>query len=771
MKRGMSLYDAFISYSHAGDKPVAQALQSVVQTLGKPWWRRRALHVFRDDTSLSATPHLWPDIETALDASRFLVLIASPQAAASPWVDKEVAHWLLTKSPETILIVLTAGTLGWDMRGGDFLWDASTPLPPALRRRFRSEPKWVDLTAYRAANPKAAARNPDFQTRAADIAAAVQGVPKEDLLSDELRQQRRALNTAYMAAAALAVLAAVSIFETIKANRERNRAERVLEQGTKTANNLVLDLARRFRGQSGIPQQFIIDVLGQARELAEDLAKVGGERPDLLQSQANAQAELAKTLLAQGDADAALAAADKAVAVFSKLVAGAKRGVDQTSMRNGLGVAHDRRGDALFEMRRRPDALAAYQQSFNIFEQLAGGAAGNPGDNQNLAVAHEKIAEVLRSEGNAEAALAAYRQSLRLREQMAAAQPGNAEWQQAKSVSHAKVGEMLMALGQKAEAQAEYEKNLEIAQRLAVAAPNQSDRQRDLALSYRRLGKFFSDQARNSEAIAYYRRDLAIVEALAAADPARTQWQQDWATSADRLGDALMKSRNTPEALDRFRQSLAVIAKVAARDPGRTGWQHDLAVAHKKVGDALRTGKRGIDALGQYQLSLNLRKQPAMLAQAQPEWDTELAQTYQHMSDLLLEDNAPVAALAVARERVATFTMLQDTYGNRTKPLAGALGSQGWYALFTRAFADALSACDAALALTPEQLWLRANRAHALMFRGEAAAARAEYLAHKGKRIPDLGDWNASVRGDFAIFRKAGLLHPLMDEVEQALAK
>jgi hypothetical protein len=39
---------------------VATALQSVVQTLGKPWFKRRALRVFRDDTSLSATPHLWP---------------------------------------------------------------------------------------------------------------------------------------------------------------------------------------------------------------------------------------------------------------------------------------------------------------------------------------------------------------------------------------------------------------------------------------------------------------------------------------------------------------------------------------------------------------------------------------------------------------------------------------------------------------------------------------------------------------------------------------
>src|SRR3954471_21494782 len=102
----MALYDAFVSYSHTKDKPVAAALQSVIQKLGKPWYRRRALRIFRDNTSLSATPGLWPSIEEALAQSRFLLLLASPEAAASPWVGKaaspwvgnEVAYWLAHKS-------------------------------------------------------------------------------------------------------------------------------------------------------------------------------------------------------------------------------------------------------------------------------------------------------------------------------------------------------------------------------------------------------------------------------------------------------------------------------------------------------------------------------------------------------------------------------------------------------------------------------------------------------------------------------------------------
>jgi hypothetical protein len=137
----VAIYDAFVSYSHAKDRPIAAALQSVVQKLGKPWYRRRALRVFRDDTSLSATPHLWPSIEQALGQSRFFVLLASPEAAASKWVNKEVAYWLEHNSVETLLIGVTDGELAWDDNIGDFGWRDGMALPPVLTGRFPAEPK------------------------------------------------------------------------------------------------------------------------------------------------------------------------------------------------------------------------------------------------------------------------------------------------------------------------------------------------------------------------------------------------------------------------------------------------------------------------------------------------------------------------------------------------------------------------------------------------------------------------------------------------------
>ena len=74
-------YKAFMSYSHAADGRLAPALQSALHRFVKPWYRLRTIRVFRDKTSLSANPALWPSIEMALNDSEYFLLLASPEAA------------------------------------------------------------------------------------------------------------------------------------------------------------------------------------------------------------------------------------------------------------------------------------------------------------------------------------------------------------------------------------------------------------------------------------------------------------------------------------------------------------------------------------------------------------------------------------------------------------------------------------------------------------------------------------------------------------------
>src|SRR5262245_12729980 len=107
-------YNAFISYSHAADDRLAPALQSALQRFAKPLLQARSIRVFRDETGLGLTPALWPAIEQALSESEYFILLASPQAAASEWVRKEISWWLQHRDVDHLMLACTDGDLPWD---------------------------------------------------------------------------------------------------------------------------------------------------------------------------------------------------------------------------------------------------------------------------------------------------------------------------------------------------------------------------------------------------------------------------------------------------------------------------------------------------------------------------------------------------------------------------------------------------------------------------------------------------------------------------------
>jgi WD40 repeat protein len=237
---GSTGYDAFISYSHAADGQLAPALQRGLQSLSKPWYRRRMLRVFRDTTSLSASPELWPSIERALAASRFFVLLASPEAARSHWVDQEVRWWLEHRSPVSMLIGLTGGGLAWDSTRGVFDPAASTALPPAAVAWPGTEPLWVDLRWAREAR-HVSLRDPRFREAVASLAAPVRGLPKDELIGEDIREHRRTLRLARGAVAALVALAVATSASAVVAVRRADEARRQ----ERTATSRLLAAASR----------------------------------------------------------------------------------------------------------------------------------------------------------------------------------------------------------------------------------------------------------------------------------------------------------------------------------------------------------------------------------------------------------------------------------------------------------------------------------------------------------------------------------------------
>ena len=217
-------YRAFISYSHAADARLAPALQTGLHHFARPWNKLRAMRTFRDKTSLALTPALWPAIERALAESDFFVFLASPQAAASPWVEKEVRYWLDHKPKDRFLIVLTGGSIIWDQQAGDFDWARTDALPRMLSGSFDAEPLHLDLR-WASRTEHLSLRHPEFRSGVASLAARLHGKELDEISGEDVRQYRLFVRIRNAGIAALAVLTAASVLGFWRANVNRNIAE------------------------------------------------------------------------------------------------------------------------------------------------------------------------------------------------------------------------------------------------------------------------------------------------------------------------------------------------------------------------------------------------------------------------------------------------------------------------------------------------------------------------------------------------------------------
>jgi WD40 repeat protein len=247
-------FDAFISYSRRASTTLATDLQVAVEKFGKPFYRLRSARVFRDDASMSANVALWSTIERGLTDAGWFILLASPLAAQSEFVAREVTWWREHKPTNRILIVLEEGVdIVWDQAANDFDFGATDSLPRALSGAFGEEPRWIDLRWYEASG-SLGAQDPRWMERVADVAAAVRGAERDELIGENVRQHKRAqlalrsgitLISLFLVASLVATY--VALGQRAEANKQRDEATKQRDAATQQAR---IALARQLAAQA-----------------------------------------------------------------------------------------------------------------------------------------------------------------------------------------------------------------------------------------------------------------------------------------------------------------------------------------------------------------------------------------------------------------------------------------------------------------------------------------------------------------------------------------
>jgi hypothetical protein len=129
-------------------------------------------------------------------------------------------------------------------------------------------------------------------------------------------------------------------------------------------------------------------------------------------------------------------------------------------------------------------------------------------------------------------------------------------------------------------------------------------------------------------------------------------------------------------------------------------------------------------------------------------------------------DDALSLTLAVAAD---TEKAEIEDIGKPGFATASALNTVSWYQLLAGKYDDALKFANRAIQIAPQEVWIEANRDHAILLSGQVAKARELYLARKGIRIRGQL-WEDMIHEDFGQLRKASIESPAYAEIESLLA-
>lgn len=146
-------YRAFISYAHSDRKWAVwlhRALERyrVPKRLAGVSGPRRIGKCFRDEEELGAAAELGPKIEKALQSSDVLIVVCSPRAAKSQWVNQEIAAFKQQGREHRVFSLIVDGTPHGQL---DADGNATECFPPALKVTAAggaAEPLAVDVRKF-----------------------------------------------------------------------------------------------------------------------------------------------------------------------------------------------------------------------------------------------------------------------------------------------------------------------------------------------------------------------------------------------------------------------------------------------------------------------------------------------------------------------------------------------------------------------------------------------------------------------------------------------
>lgn len=540
-------YYAFLSYSHK-DKELAEWLHRELEKFRVPGALagkltangvvpRRLTPIFRDQHDLSAGDDLAVEIEAALAASQFLVVLCSPTAATSRWTNLEIESFKRTRPEGCVLAAVAAGEpFASDLPGRE----DEECFPPALRYKYDRR---GHQTAKRAEPLAADFREGGEGRRLAflKLVAGMLGVGLDELVQRE--QTRRQRRLAILAAGSLAGMAVTSTL-AVTAIQARDAAREQRREAEGLIGFMLGDLKDKLEP---IGRLDALDGVG-SRVLAYYQKEGTSDLPDA------ALLQRARALSLMGEVSNARGHLDEAERLYTEAMAGTAEAV-----------------------RRNPnDAQRLFEHAQNVFW----------------------VSDLARQRGELPRAESRLRQYKELADRMVALEPNNLKYRMEVEYSETDLGVVLYYERNFNEAQRQFAAGLQTIEAVAGLVPNNGEYFKSVADSLAWLSDAEFAQGRIGDSTAHRVRQIALLQQLAKST-GDVRDRQALVPAQESLGRLLWVSGNAPAALEQLSAAVALAETVDLLEPTNTGWTRDAAETKLTYAEFLLAAGKQTDASAQ----------------------------------------------------------------------------------------------------------------------------------------------------------------------------
>ncbi len=562
---------AFLSYSHR-DAAIAGWLHEALEEFHVPSRLvgrltehgpvpKQLAPIFRDRQELAASPDLNEEIEEAIAGSRFLIVLCSPAAAKSKWIDQEIACFKRLHKEDRVLAAIVDGE---PFASDEPRRESEECFPPSLRVHFdrrgrptsqRSEPVAADLREHCDGRHMGLLK----------IAAGMIGVGLDDLAQREAQRRNRRLY-AITAASVAGMLFTSGLAYTAIDSRDEARDQR------REAESLIGFMLGDLRSKlEPVGRLDVLDAVG-----ARALAFYESQDKTSLSDDSLAQRSRALTLMgeiaaARGDLDGALRRYREALAGTAEALrrhpGDPQRMFDHAQAVFWVGETARLRGDLR-------EAANQFREYRRLADRMVGTEPGNAKWQLEVVYSATNLGIIERQQAQYAEAAETLLASIATLEPLIAAEPGKREYLVLMLEALAERADALDGAGRLDEAIRERERQLNLlAPYLAQNRPDAQLRQKamiaDMALSHMRFA-----QGETGRALAHAAAAVDTGRRLVALEPSNADWMGRSAATQLNQARILLRTGRIDQAKQAAAEGCDKAGRLVARDSTVVAWRN-----------------------------------------------------------------------------------------------------------------------------------------------------------------------------------------------------